>query len=227
MAQAILYSSSYVVFVYLSSQEATNTRLNMVWHRRTKAADYTTKRSPPVAVTGAFEVGAHLDNVVVQPKFTWSPAYEPHLDNRKIRLSGAEPHSIELLSIIRVVKPTKLNRRLYPFARLDRTFCITTNDEQFPYLVLEAASTRERDWMVKALKIIVARLASIIIVRDEAMLMEFFTPYAALMNLDHPESPDHVGHMDDCDDAGDYEQREEGPPLDVNGGLQLISYEVK
>ena len=30
---------------------------------------------------------------------------------------------------------------------------------------------------------IVARLASIIIVRDEARLMEFFSPYAAIMSL--------------------------------------------
>lgn len=152
----------------------------------------------------------------MQPKFTWSQTFEPHLPRRKIQLSGREPDAIELLSIIRVVKPTKLNRNLYPFARLDRTCCITTNDEEFPYLVFEAASTRERDWLVNAMKMIVARLASIIIVRDEAMLLEFFTPYAALMHLDTQlpaQGP----------------QREEpvsssNPSLDSNGELQLVSY---
>ena len=133
---------------------------------------------------GAFEVGAHLDQLVIQPKFTWSPAYEGELQQRrKFRLSGGQPHSVELLSIIRVVKPKKLDRNLYPFARLDRTVCVSTNDERFPYLVFEASSPRQRDWLVTALKMIVARLASIIIVRDEARLMEFFSPYAALMSL--------------------------------------------
>lgn len=191
---------------------------------------------------GAFEVGAHLDNLVVQPKFTWSPVYEPHLNQRRIRLSGTEPDSIELLSIIRVVKPTQLNRNLYPFARLERTCCITTNDEAFPYLVLEAPSTRERDWLVNALKMIVARLASIIIVRDEAMLLEFFTPYAALMNMDadqHEEAMTGINvyggptlppglegpAQPNCNsgDYGDFEQREDGPTLDPNGELQLLS----
>jgi len=142
---------------------------------------------PPMAVTCTFEVGAHLDQVVVQPKFTWCPTHEPHLDQHRIRLSGGEPHSIELLSIIRVVQPRFLNRDIYPFARLDRTLCITTNDEAFDYLVLEAESTRARDWLVNALKMIVARLASIIIVRDEAMLLDFFTPFAELIHLEEQQ----------------------------------------
>ena len=141
-----------------------------------------------MAVTCTFEVGAHLDQVVVQPKFTWCPTHEPHLDQHKIRLSGGEPHSIELLSIIRVIQPRSLNRELYPFARLDRTLCITTNDESFEYLVLEAESPRARDWLVNALKMIVARLASIIIVRDEAMLLEFFTPFAGLMHMEEQQA---------------------------------------
>jgi hypothetical protein len=155
---------------------------------------------------------------VVQPKFTWSPSYEPHLPRRRIQLSGTEPDAIELLSIIRVVTPTHLNRNLYPFARLDRTCCITTNNEAFPYLVFEAPSTRERDWLVHALKMIVARLASIIIVRDETMLLEFFTPYAALMHLDD-DTASHAQEYKTEQQAGS-----EQPPLDSNGDLQLVSY---
>jgi hypothetical protein len=197
----------------MHSKEATNTKIPLVWHRRTRG-NHTAKTKSPMAVSCAFEVGAHLDNLVVQPKFTWRPAFEPHLPKRKIRLSGTEPDSIELLSIIRVVKPTELNRELYPFARLDRTCCITTNDEEFPYLVFEAKSTRERDWLVNALKIVVARLASIIIVRDEAMLLEFFTPYAALMHMDTPA----MGTSRTCDQDDDL------PSLETNGELQLLTY---
>ncbi len=185
----------------------------MVWHRRTKGTD-TIKSKAPIAVACAFEVGAHLDNLVVQPKFTWSPTFEPNLLQRKIRLSGTEPDSIELLSIIRVVKPRELNRNLYPFARLERTCCITTNDEDYPYLVFEAQSTRERDWLVNALKIVVARLASIIIVRDESMLLEFFTPYAALMHLEAPVTTN--TYSSEKDDSV--------PSFEANGELQLFSY---
>lgn len=186
-----------------------------MWHRhQLQAPADKTPAVPcaraPVAVTGAFEVGAHLDNLVVQPKFTWSPTNEPNLQKRKIRLSGREPDSIELLSIVRVTTSIQLDRTLYPFARLDRTCCITTNDERYPNLIFEAGSERERDWLVTALKIIVARLASIIIVRDENMLLEFFSPYSALTSLAD----------------GDYEEDHE-PCLEPNGELQLISYTEK
>jgi hypothetical protein len=188
-----------------------------VWHRHA-AQDGVTSTRPtlraPLAVTGAFEVGAHLDQLVVQPKFTWSPAYEANLENRKFHLSGGEPDSIELLSIVRVVCPHSLDRKLYPFARIDRSCCISTNDEKFPFLVFEAKSTPERDWLVTSLKMIVARLASIIIVRDEAMLQEFFSPYSALMSLaDREVEEEDYGN---CDDGH--------PSLEPNGELQLLSY---
>lgn len=155
-----------------------------------------------MAVHGVFEVGAHLEHMVVQPKFTWSPVIQPDLlGKRRLALSGSQPNSVELLSIIRVNKPSAattgaiavddnvctVDRNVYPFPRLDRTVCITTNDRQHPHLVLEAPSPAERDWLVVALKLIVARLASIIIVRDEEMLLEFFSPYAALMQLEPDE----------------------------------------
>ncbi len=233
-----------VLFPY---QEATNTKIPLIWHRRSSSTTrecITTASTapilrppPPMAVTCTFEVGAHLDQVVVQPKFTWCPTHEPHLDQRKIRLSGGEPHSIELLSIIRVVSPKVLNRAVYPFARLDRTLCITTNDESFEHLVLEAESTRARDWLVNALKMIVARLASIIIVRDEAMLLEFFTPFAGLMHLEEQQEAEadaaqNSHRMDvydypDDDDDEEFDDRNEKPsPVSTfasNGEPQLVS----
>ena len=164
----------------------------------------------PMSCHGVFEVGAHLEHMVVQPKFTWSPVLQPNLDDdRKILLSGSQPHSVELLSIIRVNTPSPSqrpplhgsgwDRSLYPYCRLDRTVCITTNDLAHPYLVFEARSQKERDWLVVALKLIVARLASIIIVRDEDMLLEFFSPYSALLQL---EEDDHDVH-DEADDHMD------------------------
>ena len=229
------WTHSLTFFPFLCTfQEAYNTKIPLVWHCRNKSTEpFQTQTKVPTAVSAVFEVGAHLDNLVVQPKFTWSPTYEPDLDQKKIQLSRSEPISLELLSIIRVVRPTRLNRRLYPFARLDRTLCITTNAEDYPYLVFEAPSQQERDWLVNALKMIVARLASIIIVRDEAMLLEFFTPYSALMHMDqrHHE-PDHPLHpptpmtpMDgsDMDDSNEFtERREDGPTHYSDLEFQLL-----
>ncbi|KAG7349943.1 hypothetical protein IV203_012540 [Nitzschia inconspicua] len=180
-------------------QELSNVRFPLIWHppvdqKKAKSALFA-KAPTPVACHGVFEVGAHLDHMVVQPKFTWSPILQPNLqENRKILLSGSQPHSVELLSIIRVNTPSPnqrpsltgsgWDRSIYPFCRLDRTLCVTTNDLTYPYLVFEARSKSERDWLVIALKLIVARLASIIIVRDEDMLLEFFSPYSALLQLD-------------------------------------------
>ena len=156
---------------------------------------------------------------MVQPKFTWSPTYEPNLVKRKIRLSGDEPDHIELLSIVRVTEPEELDRSLFPFARLNRTCCIQTNDERYPYLVFEASSTEERDWLVKALKAIVARLASIIIMRDENMLMEFFSPFSALASFVDEEA-------DSYQCSYDYPEGSAPPVLEENGDLHFLSHDL-
>jgi len=111
-------------------------------------------------------------------------------NHRELFLSGSAPPQVELLSIIRVNKAsstTDLDKNLYPYARSDRTCIVSTNDTQHPTIVLEARSSQERDWLVFSLKLIVARLASIIITRDEDMLHEFFSPYSALMQLEADE----------------------------------------
>jgi len=166
----------------------------------------------PIAVHASFEVGAHLEHLVVQPKFTWTPVVQPNLTNnnehgtnnnrinrRELLLSESAPPQIELLSIIRVNKPPRLDRKNYPYARLDRVCCITTNDPNYPNLVLECPSEQERDWLVFSIKLIVARLASIIITRDEDMLHEFFSPYSALMQLDGEDDSE---VLDDQKDKG-------------------------
>ena len=153
----------------LDFQIATNGRTALTWHRQA---------AHPISVVLHFEVGAHLDNSVVQPKLIWSPNYEPDLKNRKVRLSCAEPDHLELLSIIRVTKLSESDRKLYPFARLNSAICITTTDKK--QYIFEADSTEQRDWLMDSIKLVVARLASIIIVRDEEMLVEFFSPFSGI-----------------------------------------------
>ena len=77
------------------------------------------------------------------------------------------------------------------------------------------------------MKMIVARLASIIIVRDENMLLEFFSPYSALTSLadgeyEYEEDQDQYENGPTLD-PNDHDQYEDGPRLDYNGDLQLLS----
>ena len=179
----------------------------------------------PISVVGAVEVGAHLEHMVVQPKFTWMPVAQPHriskdseVNQRELFLSGSSPPQIELLSIIRVNKAhhNQLDRNLYPYARADRTCIVSTNDSNHPTIVLEARSTQERDWLVFSLKLIVARLASIIITRDEDMLHEFFSPYSALMRLEEEEvaSQENSNNEDGSEENSHVEEDKECPTIE-------------
>jgi hypothetical protein len=171
-------------------QIATNGRTTLTWHRQT---------AHPISVVLHFEVGAHLDNNVVQPKLIWSPNNEPDLKNRKVRVSCAEPESLELLSIIRVKKLSLADRKLYPFARLNSACCITATDHK--QYVFEADSTERRDWLMDSIKLVVARLASIIIVRDEEMLVDFFSPFSGLEDFmeEAEEDTAEERHTEQCD----------------------------
>ncbi len=84
------------------------------------------------------------------------------------------PESIELLNIVRIVVPKEIDRQLHPFVKKESAFTIVTNAEE-EYL-FEAATQDERDKFVFAFKVMVARLASKIIVGDKDVFDEFFTP---------------------------------------------------
>jgi hypothetical protein len=158
-------------------KELTTDKVNLVWHPSPDGSSLKGSSKSPVSVRGWFEMGSRLYNRVIQPKFMWRENYQPNLLNHKrLGLSGKSPHSLDLLNMIRILKPTTLDRTMYPFAKIDRTFTILSHtNENF---VFEAASTEERDWLVHGLKLVVARLASMIIVGDEHMFVEFFSPWA-------------------------------------------------
>ena len=156
-------------------QVATEQRVSLVWHQAPNIHEEGTSRSrthshsAPKSITGWFESGSQLDNLVVFPKFAWRQAFQSGTT-----LISRTPHQIQLLTIVGVVAPASLDRTLYPFARLDRSCLIQTHDGK--EYVFEAASGQERDLFVKRLKVLVARLASSVIVHDENMLKEFFSP---------------------------------------------------
>lgn len=202
------------------TQEVTNSRLDLIWHRYNEPDGDAVSDGlrAPMQVSATFEVGTHLDHKVVQPKLTWNACHS----KGPAKKSQLESDWVELLSIIRVITPQTLNRKLYPFARTDRTLCIVANDHRNPYLVFEAKSQEQRDWLVTALKMTVARLASIIIIKDEAMLLEFFSPYAALLSLKEQEEGEEE-EEEQTDDEEDLALQEKNVDLDTNGELSLMA----
>ena len=126
----------------------------------------------PVSVQCWFEMGSRLQSLLIHPKFMWRETYLPDIDHRKLSASCQTPSSIDILSIVRVLNPSELDRSTFPYAKLDHTFIIKTNKKSD---VFEAHSTAERDWFVHGLKLVIARLASMVIVGDDQMFHEFFT----------------------------------------------------
>lgn len=136
----------------------------------------------PVSVQGWFEMGSRLPSKIVHPKFMWRETYQPELTHRKLGRSCRTPNSIDLLSILRVLKPETLDRDKYPFAKTNSSFSILSNSNDRH--LFEAASPKDRDWFVHGLKLVVARLASMIIVGDDHIFFEFFSPWAHSALLD-------------------------------------------
>jgi hypothetical protein len=78
--------------------------------------------------------------------------------------------------MVRILKPETLDREEYPFAKMNCSlFILLSSNERF---LFEASSPDERDWFVYGLKLVVARLASMVIVGDDQMFVEFFSPWA-------------------------------------------------
>jgi len=141
--------------------------------------DCSSESGTPVTVKVWCEMGTRLKSKVIQPKLMWQESYEPELhQNRRLALAC---QSIDLLTIVRILKPTYLDRDEYPFAIPDHSFLVHSLDGDV--FLFETENTIERDLFVGGLKLAVARLASMIIVSDDAMFYEFFSPWAHTLGM--------------------------------------------
>ena len=188
ISQCILLAS-YDLFNTSLNQELTLGKVTLVWHRSNadgkegqECYQGAVKSKSPTLVEGWFEMGSQLQSKVVHPKFMWRESYQPALIHRKLGKSCRTPDSIDLLSVVRILKPESLDRVEYPFAKTNCSFSIFTHSNERH--VFEAPSPEDRDWFVYGLKFVVARLASMIIVGDSQMFVEFFSPWAHLPLLD-------------------------------------------
>ena len=127
---------------------------------------------------------------------------------KKLSISTHTPESVELLNIVRVLKPNTIDRDQHPFAKQRNSFTLQSNTNDI-YL-FEAFSEKERDRFVQGLKLVVARLASKIIVGDEDVFDEFFTPWGqsispnALEEFEKSTDTESCqGSLESFDDEGD------------------------
>jgi hypothetical protein len=143
------------------------------------------------------EAGVYLiDGTFLLPKLTWLPIYETNLHARVLNTSEDRPGSVDLLDICRIRECDTIDRSTYPFAHSDRSFMIQT---QFRKYVFETQSKQERGRVVNGLKLVIARLASLLMLRDLRAVDEFFGGNNAVpgeapvwARSDKPESSDEL-----------------------------------
>lgn len=139
-----------------------------MWH----PAQEPDSNMPPVCVNVWVESGVYMtDGSFLLPKLTWLPAHEKKLENRELNVSDKSPGSLDLLDVCRVKECETIDRKHHPFACVERSFVIQTQSGRF---IFEARSKQERGRIVNGLKLVIARLASLLMLKDLRAVDEFF-----------------------------------------------------
>lgn len=161
---------SILAVIFLLYLQATkNEKLILLWHPTQNKEN---NNVPPVCVKVWVESGVYLtDGSFLLPKLTWLPAYEKSLNHRVLNVSDNSPGSLDLLDVCRVRECQSIDRRLHPFAQVDRSFTIQTQNGMYMF---EAQSKQERGRVVNGLKLVIARLASLLMLKDLRAVDEFF-----------------------------------------------------
>jgi hypothetical protein len=137
-----------------------------------------TNRSP-LCVNLWIESGVYLvDGSFLLPRLSWSVAYENNLASRRLNVSNTEPEQIDLLDVCRIRVTEKIDRKLHPFADARKSFVIETQEEVYMF---EAQTADERNRIVYGYKLVIARLASLLMLRDSRAVEEFFGSASAMV----------------------------------------------
>ena len=138
-------------------QAMTNERLMLMFHEAGLA---------PVCCKVWIESGITLmDGTFVLPKLCWSPSH-----SRKSNEYIEKMTKLDLLDICRVL-PLESRVEHSFLADPRRSFTIQTNSRSY---LMEAESSDDRDRIVYGLKLVIARLASLLMLRDHRAVEEFF-----------------------------------------------------
>lgn len=148
-----------------------NERLILIWH---PTQSKNTPNRSPLCVKVWIESGVYLvDGTFLLPKLTWIKASEDSGSGsqRKNKRQQKALRKFDLLDVCRICPTEKVDRRLHPFASASKSFYIETGNEVF---LMEAQTSAERDRIVYGLKLVIARLASLLMLRDMRAADEFF-----------------------------------------------------
>lgn len=130
------------------------------------------KNQAPVCVKVWIESGVYLmDGTFLLPKLTWVPIHEANIDSFVMNAAVENPKCLDLLDVCRVRECTAIDRRRHPYANVDRSFLIQTQNET---TLFETRSKQERAHIVNGMKLVIARLASLLMLRDVRAVDEFF-----------------------------------------------------
>jgi hypothetical protein len=146
-------------------RELMNEKLRLILH----PSKGSTSTTGPQAVSVWIEHGRRVRSELVSPKFVWKSL---HKSNQKVSYQRSEVSSVDILDIDRILPAEKLNRSRHPFAKIRNTFLMRTIHGET--LMFEASSASERDRLVHSIKLMVARLGSMLVVQDDNVLEEFF-----------------------------------------------------
>ena len=119
------------------------------------------------------ELGSRVQGQIIQPKLVWRTARQKTRGKKGCASNADEPTtSIDILDISRVRELSGAERQDFPLANRRTSFVIATSDH-LTY-IFEAKNTEEKDRITLGLKLLVARLASLIIVGDQRLFADFF-----------------------------------------------------
>lgn len=145
-----------------------------MWHPTQSDEDSNLR---PICAKIWIESGVYLsDGTFLLPKLTWCRA--SHDEGNQASLE-----KLDLLDVCRICPTKKIDRQQHPFAVTQKSFFVETQRDLF---VFQARSTEERDRIVYGLKLVVARLASLLMLRDIRAAEEFF---GAIANMVPGEAP--------------------------------------
>lgn len=153
-------------------QAMNNERLLLMWH---PCQTRENPSCPPSCVKLWIESGVYLvDGTFLLPKLTWAKC--KRRDGVQLKLSEENLYKLDLLDICRIRPTKRVDRSLHPFADGRKSFEVETQDGFF---LFESETTEERNRIVYGLKLVVARLASLLMLRDFRAAEEFFGQVSA------------------------------------------------
>lgn len=160
-------------------QEIFNKTSTLVFHPLSSTSSQAEigQSSRPIAVDAWLERGQHLAYSIIQPKWMWKAKPREKRGPSNLQMQMADLQGVELLDVTRILKVEDMAGEYScgqpPFAKPSHCFLIKSihNEE----LCFEAKSGEERDRLVYALKLVIARFGAKVLVGDPGIYTEFFS----------------------------------------------------